>query len=186
MINALLGVIEETAIQEIDLTHPDVLQAIDIWDEQSVAVQSRGWWYNTETYQLVPDTVSGEVYLPAGCLEIDGASTNYVKKGRKLYDMENHTLDFSEATESDLLMVCIMEWDLIDLPPTIYRQTLIASKLAMVTDRDQDQVKMEKYNAEYQIAEALSLKANLRFSDPNRQSVNNAATLLQNQPIRRF
>lgn len=184
MVNSLLEAIEETTIQTVDLTHPDVQLAINIWAEQSVAVQSRGWWYNKEIYQLVPDTNTGEVFLPNGTLEIDGAALTYVKRGRVLYDLENHTRDLSAVEADDLEMTCIMEWDLTELPPGIYRLVLLQAKLAMVTDRDQDQTKIQKYREEIGIAFATALQINLRFTDPNRQSVNNARLLLDAQTKR--
>ena len=182
MVNALLEIIEETSIQAIDETHPDVTLALDLWDKQSVITQARGWWFNRESFDLEPDAITDIIYVPDGTLEIDCVSTKIVKRGRKLYDNENHTYEFTEGLTVD----CIMEWALEDLPPIVYSLILTLCKIDMVMGRDQDATKLDVLNTDSARQNAYAQKADVRYSDPNRLHVNNAALLLSRQPMRYY
>jgi len=186
MVNALLESIEETAIQEIDLTHPDVSLALRIWEGHSVTIQTRGWWFNKECFQLVIDARTGEVFLPDGVLELDSADPRFVKRGRRLYNLEDHTYNFTtdSITEEELFMSLIMEWDLTELPPIIYRNILLRSKIEMVVERNNDAVKVQAFTDDLNTVAFQCKKTNARYSNPNRELVNNAGMLLINQPQR--
>jgi hypothetical protein len=71
-----------------------------------------------------------------------------------------------------------MEWELEELPPIIYNLVLTRTKIDMVMGRDQDGTKLQVLGDEQAIQNAYALKADLRFSGPNRLSVNNASLLL--------
>lgn len=186
-VNAMLEVIEETALQTIDRTHPDVLLALNTWDEQSVAVQSEGWWFNKEQYQLVVDARTNEVFLPSGVLAVDLTGTTYIKRGRRLYDKENHTYIFETDTPAeDLLVDCIMEWSVDELPPSIYRLILLQCKIVMVSNRDQDQVKLQLLDSERALASVTAKKENLAYMDTSAMQSNSFLTFQATQPRRRM
>ncbi len=166
VVNALLEVIEDTALQTVDRNHPDVVFALNTWEEQSIAIQSQGWWYNTEQYQLVPDARSGEVFLPGNVLSIDLKGLDYVKRGRRLYNLKDHTYVFSTDTPAeDLLVDCIMEWSMGELPPSVFRLVLMNAKIIMVMNRQQDQVKLQILSMERDQALVTVQKENLAYLD---------------------
>jgi len=185
VVNALLECIEETAIQAIDRTHPDVIFALNAWKEQSVNIQSMGWWYNREQYQLSPDARTGEVFLPSGTLAADLAGTTYVKRGRKLYDKELHSFIFDSNTPAeDLLVDCIMEWKIEELPPSVFRLILIDCKMAIITNREQDQVKLQMLSNERSMAYANVQKENLDYMDTSAFDTNKFRLFQSTQPRR--
>ena len=186
MVNAMLAIIGESPIQTIDLSHPDVQLALDLWDENSTLVQSKGWWYNTEVYQLLLDARTNEVFLPPNTITIDNANTNYIKRGRVLYDLENHTRTFPDTTDTtDLVTKCIMFWSIGELPTTIYMYILLLTKMAMVMARDKEAEVLRGLELQINVAFDKVNREHVGFHNPNRQQVNNAALMLSRQPIRR-
>jgi len=183
MVNALLESIEESPVQSIDLTHPDVQLALDIWDTESIGVQGVGWWFNTEVYELSIDTRSGEVFLPANIISIDAPGTTLVKRGRRLYNNIGHTylFDVAETTQDDLTITCLMEWSLEELPPTVYGYILALCKIAIVANRDFDAARLQGLERMAGIRLVSLQKQHLRYSDPNRLNVNAAALMLSRQ-----
>jgi len=183
MINALLKVIGESPVNQVDLGHPDVVTAINIWNEYSVEIQSNGWWYNIETWELQAQT-DGKVVIPSNAISIYGPNVNYIKKGRYLYDLEEHSYDFSEASETDLTLDLLMDWDITELPPVMFNYILSVCKLSMLVDLAYDQNKERKLEKESEKRFFLVQKHNLRFKKPNASSTSAAQALLNAQPTR--
>ena len=83
-------------------------------------LQSEGWHFNTEPEEnLVPDIVDGDIDLPGNTLGCDTTGTscalNVTIRGTKLYDLENHTFDFSAYTSGiEVELIVFLEWT--DLP----------------------------------------------------------------------
>ena len=96
-----------------------VVQAENVLDETSRAIQSEGWHFNTEhEYPFTPDATNSKITLPSNVLTIDLDPQIYtdvdpVQRGNILYDRKNHTdvwtkevkasvtfqLDFTEIPE---------------------------------------------------------------------------------------
>ncbi len=182
-VNTLLAVINEAPVMEIDDDHPDVQSALNAWNEFSREIQGIGWWYNQETWQLIPQT-NGEVGIPSNVLQINGPSTNYVKRSGKLYDLENHTYDLSLAGSSDLLITFTVEWPIDDLPVTIYNYILAKAKLQMLVNLAYDANKERTIKEEIAIREFQAKREHLRFTGANRLSVGPAQNMLSKQPTR--
>jgi hypothetical protein len=183
VVNALLKVIGESPVNEIDLGHPDVVTALLTWEEYSSELQSNSWWYNKETWALVAQT-NGTVIISSDVIAIDGPNTNYIKKGSLLYDMEYHTYDFTDATAEDLTLNLITQWDIEELPPVMYNYILSRSKLSMLVDLAFDANKEKKLEKEVEVRRFLAQKHQIRFSGPNARNTYTARDLLRNQPTR--
>jgi hypothetical protein len=183
VVNALLKVIGEAPVNQINLGHPDVVAALNTWKEYSSEIQSNGWWFNTETWDLVADT-DGNVTLPSDVISINGPNTEYIKKGRYLYDMGEHSYDFSEASTDDLSISLITEWSIDELPPVMFNYILSRSKLSMLVDLAYDQHKERKLEREVEMRYFLVQKTQLRLGKPNAKSTSTAAQLLNTQPTR--
>jgi hypothetical protein len=183
VVNALLRVIGESPVNAIDLGHPDIITAIGIWEEFSSEIQSYTWWYNTETWQLTAGTDT-RVVIPSNVIAVDGPNINYIKKGRYLYDLEEHTYDFSTATADDLKLNLIMDWTLEELPPVMFNYILARSKLNMLVDMAYDKNKEAKLEKEVETRRFLVQKHDLRFTNPNAKNSTTAQQLLNAQPTR--
>lgn len=183
MVNTLLRVIGESAVTTIDPSHPDIQHALNLWEEYSLEIQSFGWWYNRETWQLQVQT-DGTVVLPSDVISVDSLNLNYIKKGRFLYDMENHSYDFSDADTDDLKIPLIMYWDLEELPPVMYNYILGICKVKMLNDLAYDKNKIQSLSADADRRYFLAQKQQLRFGKPTAKSSPSARDLLHNQPTR--
>ena len=183
VVNSLLKVIGESPVNEIDLGHPDIVTALSIWDEYSLEIQSNGWWFNKETWQLTAGT-DDKVVIPPEVITVDGSNGYYIKKGKYLYDLENHSYDFSEASSDDLELQLITEWAMDELPPVIFNYILARCKLSMLVDLAYDANKERKLEREVEVRYFLAQKHNLRFSGSNAINTTAAQKLLITQPTR--
>lgn len=69
-------------------------------------LQTRGWWFNREPWELVPDAVNGKIVVPETVLAIKGTSANYTIRGGNLYDVSGNTFLFDNKVE------CLIVWSL--------------------------------------------------------------------------
>ena len=120
-VNTMIAVIGEAPVNTLGGTAVPitVVQAENVLDETSRAVQSEGWHFNTEHgYPFTPDATTSKITLPSNVLTIDLDPQIYtdvdpVQRGNTLYDRKNHTdvwtkevkasvtfqLDFTEIPE---------------------------------------------------------------------------------------
>ena len=183
VINALLKVIGESPVIAVDLSHPDVLSAIGVWEEISTEIQSRGWWFNLENWVLPVET-NGEVKVPSNTTAVITEDLNYIKRGQRLYRKDTHTFDFSEF--STITVDIISEWTIEDLPPTAYNYILAEAKTMMLASFAMDGNKLTKLtNEAIQAFHRLQVQ-NLTFSRPNALATSTAQMLLRNQPRRSY
>ena len=71
-------------------------------------LQSQGWFWNTEIdYEITPNA-SGDIVLPANTLAVDStgldADRNVVMRGRRLYDRDNRTYNFTKKITLELVV----------------------------------------------------------------------------------
>ena len=120
-VNTMIAVIGEAPVNTLGGTAVPitVVQAENVLDETSRAIQSEGWHFNTEhEYPFTPDATNSKITLPSNVLTIDLDPQIYtdvdpVQRGNALYDRKNHTdvwtkevkasvtfqLDFTEIPE---------------------------------------------------------------------------------------
>ena len=120
-VNTMIAVIGEAPVNTLAGTAVPitVVQAENVLDETSRAIQSEGWHFNTEhEYPFTPDASTNKIVLPSNVLTIDLDPQIYtdvdpVQRGNILYDRKNHTdiwtkdvkasvtfqLDFTEIPE---------------------------------------------------------------------------------------
>ena len=120
-VNTMIAVIGEAPVNTLGGTAVPitVVQAENVLDETSRAVQSEGWHFNTEhEYPFTPDATNSKITLPSNVLTIDLDPQIYtdvdpVQRGNTLYDRKNPTdvwtkevkasvtfqLDFTEIPE---------------------------------------------------------------------------------------
>jgi hypothetical protein len=120
-VNTMIAVIGEAPVNTLGGTAVPitVVQAENVLDETSRAIQSEGWHFNTEhEYPFTPDATNSKITLPSNVLTIDLDPQIYtdvdpVQRGNTLYDRKNHTdvwtkevkasvtfqLDFTEIPE---------------------------------------------------------------------------------------
>lgn len=181
VVNALLQVIGDSPLNEVDRSNPDVLAALSVWDQFSSSEQATGYWYNTETWVL-PVNTDGFVYLPANTQAVVTTNTNYIKRGRRLYDLANHTFDFSDNDE--ITVDLITEWDVDELPPVMFSYILARCLAHMVATYAMDTNLLEQLNSNVTLAFHKLQVQHLKAKQPSALQSGAAQTLLQNTPQR--
>jgi hypothetical protein len=89
-------------------------------------LQTRGWWFNREPWEFIPNSVDSKIAVPVTVLSIKGTTNNYVIRGGNLYDVEGNTFIFADKVE------CLVVWELSfeELPQSF------AQLVAYTTARD--------------------------------------------------
>ena len=124
-VNAMLAVIGEAPLSTLDgnTLHADAVSARQTLHNTSRSVQAEGWYFNTEyNYPLTPDR-DGFVTLPPDIVSVDVEPLNtgwrnvdVVVRGKRLYDLENHTYAFDPETCYKATVLLILPFD--ELPET--------------------------------------------------------------------
>jgi len=110
-INTMLSNIGESPVNTIeDSGVVDAVLARQILKSTSIAIQTKGWHFNTELdYSLTPSFPEKEILLPPNLLRIDsvGGSKNIdvVQRGLRLYDRRRHTFQFERPFTADLVVL---------------------------------------------------------------------------------
>lgn len=116
-VNALLRFIGEQPVSTLDSAQvSSAYIAQRIIHDTSRVTQSSGYWFNKEAdYELAVDK-QGYINVPSNVLKIDPSDRklNYVLRGAKLYDKENHTYFFKNNVKVDLVFFLPFE----ELPQT--------------------------------------------------------------------
>jgi len=125
----MLSTLGEAPVQTLEgpLT-ADVGAAMNILDNTNKAIQLRGWASNTEdNYPLTP-IASGEILMPPNVLRPlfpEGSGQKLVVRGGKLYDLVNHSYQFSSDITASLVFLLNFE----DLTETLrHYVTVCASR----------------------------------------------------------
>lgn len=119
VINDMLATMGEAPLNQIDEDHPYVAAGRRFLWSTNRKVQARGWWFNTEWLNVVPDAESGFIYIPEDVLSAEGRRglcvNFYTVRDRRLYDLTNGTY---VITENPVALEIIREVPFGDLPAT--------------------------------------------------------------------
>ncbi len=169
-VNIMLSTIGESPVSSLtaDQSTVDVSLARQILREVTVQVLESGWHFNTEINWLMAPTDSGEIFIPANCVQIDttgtDASLDVAQRGDRLYDRLNHTFVFTKTVLVDMIILL----DFLLLPQAcrhyitiraarVFQQRMVGSdSLAAFTERDELRAraslkKLDSNNADYNI-----------------------------------
>lgn len=117
-VNFLLLSIGEQPINDLYVTGvSEVSIARSLIHQVSRQVQANGMSFNTEYGYILPVSTEQEIIVPSNTLKVDASDTsrNIVRRGKKLYDIDNHSYTFEESLEVDI--VFFIEFD--NLPQTV-------------------------------------------------------------------
>lgn len=130
-INSMLSAIGEAPVNTVeDSGVVDAVMARNILRSVSREVQSRGWHWNTEKgMRITPTFPDKELRLPRTVLRADTVgsfqSIDVVVRGERLYDRRNHTYQFTQPVEID--MIVLLNFDELPEAARVYI-TLRASR----------------------------------------------------------
>lgn len=122
-VNKMLKAIGEQPVNAIPTTGiSEASLARDKLHEVSRSIQEKGLNCNTEYEFPLAASETGEVVVPTNALNVDPSdiSKNYVRRGNRLYDLDDHTFIIGETIDVDI--VFFLPWT--DLPSHV--RTFIA------------------------------------------------------------
>lgn len=114
-INSMLALISMAPLNTLEgLSTADVAAAKRKLSDVSVSIQSKGWWFNTESDYPLNRNVSNEISLAPTIVNVDLDTTQYssvdvVQRGTRLYDRKNHTYIFSINLLADVTILLPFE-----------------------------------------------------------------------------
>jgi|TARA_Y100000289_G_scaffold26365_1_gene25829 hypothetical protein len=127
-VNSILGSIGQSPVTNLNFTNPEIEFIYNLLKESNVEVQSEGWVYNREDhYPFTPDS-NGHIAIPANILRMDVCeeevyrTSDVVKRDGKLYNKVEHTFEFKEPIDMNVVWLFPFE----DLPQPFKR--LIVAK----------------------------------------------------------
>jgi hypothetical protein len=114
-VNAILRSVGESPVNALNGDFVDAEIGRNILTEESRAVQSQSWNFNTElAYPLTPDA-EGRIFVPQNTLRfIYPEDTNVIQRGLQLYNRETHSYTFTEAVTATIVVA--LSFDLIPEP----------------------------------------------------------------------
>jgi len=134
-VNTMLATIGSSPVNSLTGSNSaDVAMAVQTLDEVSLAVQSKGWHFNTdEDRELTPDPISKEIVVGSNVILCDvdnSSSVDVVLRGTRLYDRVTKTYQFSQSVKAK--MVVALEWDEL---PQAARQYVMIRAARIFSDR---------------------------------------------------
>lgn len=166
-VNQMLESINQTPVTTIvNNQHPDVLAAISTLNRIDKQVQSKGWWFNTDTnLTLAYNPLTDEVIVPGNTLGVDPIDplVKYIQRGTRLYDPENSTFEIGKSVEVEIKV----QLDFEDLPESagIYIATRAERKFVANSTGDQNKLAELREDEKYALTELK--KDDMRYIDLN-------------------
>jgi len=119
-VNSLLTAVGEYPVSNLVDDIAEAQIAIQVIDEVSRELQSRGWSWNTRRKaKLIPDT-NNNIFVPTNVTRVDATDVNgwndrnqrFTIRNSKLFNMVDFTATFETEVYADLVYL----WDFDDLP----------------------------------------------------------------------
>jgi len=170
IVNHLLKTVGERKTLTLETAHPSVVQAIDALESWDRDFQGKGWWFNKNKGMTLSPTNTGEVLVPAECLEFVitqgiGAwspvrdKTRYVRRGNRLWDSWDNTWNIGGPVKADLVIQLAIE----ELPQAAasYLKHLTAENYYVDDDGDLSKAQLLKGRTQFawNALKAAELKA---------------------------
>lgn len=161
VVNEMLGTMGEAPLNSLNDSHTYLGAAQAKLAKMNSAVQSRGWWFNTEDLTLAPSALDSSIYLPGDYISVTvprdrttGASTrNIVTRGRRLYDVTGGTYVFASPVRVYLKRLVPFE----ELPELAAQHIAAKAVLQFQSEYDGDTAKSRELRDRVEGAEGTRL-----------------------------
>ena len=112
-VNLMLEAIQTAPISSFaDPVPAEIVSARNILEKVSVAMQSKGWHFNTEhDFPLTPDLIDGFITVGLNIVRVDlddavyGGDFDIVQRGQRLYDRKNRTFVFTKELKGEVVIL---------------------------------------------------------------------------------
>lgn len=176
-VNSILRNLGTSAVTNIEVVNPDVQAALHMLDEKRIAIQSQGWWFNTQTGVVLPLTLTGECIVPPNTIKVDTKpdGIDAVQHGTKLFNRDDNSFIFPEPVELGALVLAI-DWD--NLPFTVKETIKFAAMHQIQSDLEGDVQKMQQIEGQLNGAFLSMKREHVQNRDVNAFNSKRAARLL--------
>ncbi|UGL61138.1 tail tubular protein A [Pseudomonas phage Eisa9] len=168
VVNECLASMGELPINSIaNSTNPMVTNARAAFQRANVGEQGVGWWFNTETVKITPQT-DGTCFVPADTLSLytkDKYNPQWLTiRGRKLYDTGNAEY-YTTGNPISIKLIRYLPFN--DLPYNAQRLVAAATVEKFQLNYDGDQQKQTAASDEYTASYALCMMDHTRAVGAN-------------------
>jgi hypothetical protein len=166
IVNACLATMGESGINTLEDDHPYKDDALRRLEQCNLIEQKRGWWFNSEYIELLPDSVSKFIYIPMDALAVkrpDRSALHFAQRGNRLYNMWENNYEWETSVVVDLVRTIEFE----DLPFHANDLVGFSTVLRFQTDFDGDQVRYGQIAKDYARARMELVAEDTRNTRPN-------------------
>lgn len=145
VVNDMLAGLGELPVNALDEGHPMVPTAIRVLDIANAREQTKGWWFNRELTDLVPDT-DGFIYLPNDTLKVapQSRTVNVVQRGRRLYKPYDTSASNKYVFDKTMRMWLVREVPFDDLPASASMFISYSSQIDFMKSYEADPQKFQQ------------------------------------------
>lgn len=167
VVNACLATMGETPLNTLEDDHSYKAAALSYLASVNKIEQKRGWWFNSEYIELVPDAISSYIYTPLDALAVKTVDRWYkpafAQRGKRLYNIEKNTYEWDQNVVVDV--VRLLPFD--DLPYHAADVVGYGTVMRFQREYDGDQVRLQSLSMDYARARTELVAENTRNKRPN-------------------
>lgn len=171
VVNGCLSTMGESPLNELEPNHPYVQVALLALDRSLNLELSRGWWFNQDQVQLLPDAITGSVTVPADTLDLDTGWTQLVHRGTRLFDRLNGTYDLRTFMSSQnipyIAAVVTRAVPFDDLPTMAKHLVALRTQLDFQAAYDADGQRYQQLGMQYRTMDMTLSAQHIRNSNVN-------------------
>jgi Ni,Fe-hydrogenase III component G len=128
----MLSSISEDPVIDIENLPPSGNTALTLLRSVTRDLQEEQAWFNTEIdVSLLPDVLTGYIYLPANTLSVDSDDLDVIERDGLLYNKDDKTFIFSAAVSCEITYR--LTWDEIPSVARRYYTALAIERLVETT-----------------------------------------------------
>lgn len=167
VVNACLATMGETPLNTLEDDHSYKAAALSYLSQSNRIEQKRGWWFNSEYVELLPDATSKYIYTPGDALAVKTIDRWYVpmfaQRGKRLYNVSKNSYEWDQNIWIDL--VRLLPFD--DLPYHAADVVGYGTVMRFQRDFDGDTVRYQQLAQDYSRARLELNAENTRNKRPN-------------------
>lgn len=144
VVNEMLGTMGEAPLNSLSDAHAFRGACLSTLNNLNNQIQAKGWWFNRELLALAPSALDSSIYLPGDAINVrvprltTGRSTrNYVKRGRRLYNLDTGTYEFTDTVDVEVIRLVPFQ----ELPETAAQYIAAKAVLQFQSKYDGDTAK---------------------------------------------
>ena len=166
VVNSCLATMGETPLSTLEDDHSYKAAALGYLTHTNRIEQKRGWWFNSEYVELVPDADSKYIYTPLDALAvktIQRCSPRFAQRGKRLYNVEKNNYEWDHNVWVDVVRLL----PFADLPFHAADVVGYGTVMRFHREFDGDSTRYQQLAADYARSRAELTAENVRNVRPN-------------------